>query len=255
MSAPTVSDNRKIRWITLNRPDAANALRVQDLDVIADAVTTELAGIRAVVITGQGERAFSSGMHLDTFRDAGREESKRIIATVGRCIAAVRTCSVPTLAVVNGACVGAAFELVLACDLRIAAPGVRFGLPEVKLGVPSVVDAALLPHFIGLSKARELILTGDMYALEELGVDRLVSRVVPHEALESAARELIERIIAHSPEVLTAQKGLFETWLNCSLRESVDISVNVFADMFDLPSTTENIAAYAAGRSRSAPAR
>jgi enoyl-CoA hydratase len=99
-----------------------------------------------------------------------------------------------------------------------------------------------------------LILTGNMYALERLGVDRLVSRVVPHEALESAARELLEQVIAHSPEVLTAQKGLFETWLNCSLRESVDISVDVFADMFDIPSTTENIAAYAAGRTRSSTA-
>jgi len=70
------------------------------------------------------------------------------------CIGAIRLCPRPTVALVNGYCLGAAFEMILACDLRVAHPQVQFGLPEVKLGIPSVVDAALLQQFVGLSKAK-----------------------------------------------------------------------------------------------------
>jgi enoyl-CoA hydratase/carnithine racemase len=83
-----------------------------------------------------------------------------LISSVRDCIGAIRRAPVPTVAMINGYCLGAASELALACDLRVAHLDVFVGLPEVKLGIPSVADAALLHHYVGLSRAKEIILTG-----------------------------------------------------------------------------------------------
>ena len=144
MGAPQISDDEHgTRWITIDRPEIANALRLADLDVIADAVTSAGPGLRAIVITGAGERSFSAGMHVDTFSAAGPDGGRAVITRVRDCVGALRLSPLPTIAMINGYCLGAAFEMALACDLRAACPDARFGLPEVRLGIPSVVDAAL----------------------------------------------------------------------------------------------------------------
>lgn len=244
MGQPLVRDDGPVRHITLDRPEHANALRLADLDVIGDAVAGIGPQTRAIVLTGSGDRAFCAGMHLDTFRDAAPGDGRAIISRVGSCLDAVRRCPVATIARLNGACVGAAFEMVLACDVRVAHPGVRVGLPEVKVGIPSVVDAALLPAFIGPSKAHELILTGDLYPIDELGPDRLVNRLVPAEQLDEAVADLCARLTAPTAEVIAAQKGLFETWRNRGIRDSVTASIDVFAEVFAQPATRAAIQAY-----------
>src|SRR3954447_5273185 len=162
MGPPLISDEDDIRTITLNRPAILNALRLADLDVIQAAVTGIDATTRALVLTGAGGRAFSAGMHVDTFEDAAPSEGRQIIDRVGACVGAIRLAPIPTVAMIDGYCLGGAFEMPLACDVRVATPNSRFGLPEVKLGIPSVVDAALLLHHVGLSKPKEMLLTGDM---------------------------------------------------------------------------------------------
>ena len=244
MGLPQVRDDGPIRRITLDRPEAANALRPEDLDAIAEAVTGIGPATRAVVFTGAGERSFCAGMHLDVFVETAPDRGGAFISRVAACLEAVRTCPVATVARINGVCVGAAFELVLACDVRVAHPGVRVGLPEVKLGVPSVVDAALLPAFLGPSKAHELILTGDLYTLDELGADRLVNRLVEPAELDAAVDDLLARLTAPTPEVIAAQKRLFETWRNTGIAQSVAASVDVFAEVFAEPATRAAIEAY-----------
>lgn len=244
MGLPLVHDDGPVRRITLDRPEQANAMRLEDLDAVAEAVTEIGPGTRAIVFTGSGDRAFGAGMHLDTFRDAAPGDGLALISRVGACLDAVRRCPVATVARLNGVCVGAAFELVLACDVRVARPGVRVGLPEVKVGIPSVVDAALLPAFLGPSKAHELILTGDLYTLEELGTDRLVNRMVAAEELDAAVADLCARLSAPTAEVIAAQKGLFETWRNTGIAGSVTTSLEVFAEVFALPATRAAIEEY-----------
>ncbi|MBW0105400.1 enoyl-CoA hydratase/isomerase family protein [Pseudonocardia sp. KRD291] len=244
MGQPLVRDDGPIRRITIDRPEQANALRLEDLDVIGDSVRDIGPQIRAIVFSGAGDRAFSAGMHLDTFRDAAPEDGLALISRVAACLDAVRRCPVATVARLNGVCVGAAFELVLACDVRVAHPGVRVGLPEVKVGIPSIADAALLPAFLGPSKAHELILTGDLYTLDELGADRLVNRLVPAEELDDAVADLCARLVAPTAEVIAAQKGLFETWRNTGIADSVTASLDVFAEVFALPATREAIEEY-----------
>ena len=228
MGPPLVSDERGIRTITLNRPEILNALTLEDLAVIRDAAA---GADRALVLTGAGDRAFSAGMHVDTFADADPASGREIIEQVGACVRAIRLAPIPTVAVVRGYCLGGAFEMALACDVRVASPDARFGLPEVKLGIPSVIEASLLVHHIGLSKAKEMLLTGDVYAADELPPG-LVNRTAPPDELRAATDELIASLTGPAPEVTAAQKSLVETWLNVGLEEGIEASKAVFADVF-----------------------
>jgi enoyl-CoA hydratase/carnithine racemase len=240
---PLVQDEGAVRWITFDRPSILNALTLEDLGVIGDAVRHGGPEIRAIVLTGAGDRAFSAGMHVDTFVDASPGAGRRIIDQVGDCLGAIRLAPIATVAMVNGYCLGAAFEMALACDIRVARPDARFGLPEVKLGLPSVVEAALLAHHVGLSRAREMILTGGMYTAADLPVG-FVNRTAPADQLRSATDEILRALTAPTREVIAAQKSLFETWLNSGLAESIETSKQVFAEVFDLPATRQAIARY-----------
>jgi enoyl-CoA hydratase/carnithine racemase len=250
MGQPLITDENGIRWITLDRPEIRNALYTEDLARITDAVTGAGPRIEAIVLTGSGERAFSAGMHISTFADAAPEDGRAIISSVRDCIGAIRRAPVPTVAMINGYCIGAAFEMALACDLRVAHPGVRFGLPEVKLGIPSVAEAALLHQYVGLSKAKEIILTGDLYPVSEFAAQGLINRTVQPTQLREATLELLSSVTASTREVIAAQKGLFETWLNHGLQHSIDTSVDVFADIFRAPATSAAVARYQQARSR-----
>ena len=246
MGTPRVGDSEGIRTITLDRPEVLNALTLDDLGVVTAAVTDLPGDVRGIVITGAGERAFSAGMHIQTFLDTPADGGRALISVVGACTAAVRLAPVPTVAVVRGHCLGAAFEIALACDFRVATPDAKFGLPEVRLGIPSVVDAALLLHHVGLSRAKELILTGEPW-----GVDRLpdlVNRVVPAGELDAAAASMLASVSGLSREVVAAQKSLFETWLNAPLTEGIARSIDAFAEVFALPVTQQAIGDYRAQR-------
>jgi enoyl-CoA hydratase len=250
MGQPLISDENGIRWITLDRPEIRNALYAEDLTHITRAVTGVGASVKAIVLTGSGERAFSAGMHVDTFAGAAPEDGWGIISGVRDCIGAIRLAPVPTVAMINGYCLGAAFEMALACDLRVAHPGVHVGLPEVRLGIPSVVEAALLHQYVGLSKAKEIILTGNLYPVSEFAAQGLINRTVEPTQLRAATVELLGSVMACTREVIAAQKELFETWLNHGLQHSIDASVDVFADVFRAPATAAAVARYRQARSR-----
>lgn len=239
MPTPRVDDAGGVRTITFDRPEVRNALTLDDLAVVTSAMRELPADVRAVVFRGD-ERAFSAGMHVRTFADAQPDEGHAIIDRVGECVGAVRIAPVITVAAVRGYCLGAAFELALACDLRVADPSARFGLPEVRLGIPSVVDAALLVSHLGLSKAKEVILAGGHYQASEL------PGLVNHAAddVEAAVTALVTPLLALTPEVVRAQKSLFETWLNSGLQQGIDISRDVFAEVFALPVTQQTIDGY-----------
>lgn len=246
-------DDRGTRWITISRPELANALYLEDLDVIGAAVRGAGPGTRAIVLAARGERSFSAGMHVATFAGLRPDTARAVIGRVRDCAAALRRSPLPSIAMISGHCLGAAFELALACDLRVATPQARFGLPEVKLGIPSVVDAALLHRYVGLSKAREIILTGELYSVPDLAPFGLVSRVAEAPSLRAAAEELLAGLRALTPQVIAAQKGLFETWLNTGLADGIDASVEVFAAMFADPATAAAVAAYSGQFSRRRP--
>ena len=155
-------------WVTFDRPDKLNVLHAEDLPGLLDIIVNLDSGVTGLVFTGAGSAAFSAGMNVETFVGMDQAGAKAFIGQLAGIMHAIRRSPVVTVAAVGGYCLGGAFELALACDLRVVTPTAAFGLPEIKVGVPSVIDAALLPGFVGLSKAREMILTGDTYRLDQL---------------------------------------------------------------------------------------
>ena len=248
MSGPGVHDDARVRRITLDRPAVANALTLDDLAVIQDAVTGLPEHIRAIVLLGAGRAVFSAGMHVEEFLTTPADRGRELIERVGSCVGAVRLAPVPTIAVVEGHCLGAAFEMALACDVRVCSTAATFGLPEVRLGIPSVVDAALLAEHVGLGKAKEMILTGGIYPVAS--VPSLANAVVEAQDVDRMVDDMLRLLTSPTREVVAAQKSLFETWLNVGLTEGIEVSKRVFGEVFALPVTQQAIAAYEAGRRR-----
>lgn len=218
--------------VTLHNPAKLNALRPADIRALRDTLLELPAEVRAVVFTGAGGRSFTAGMHLDTFPALDRESARSFISDVRDMLAAVRTVAVPTLAAVDGYCIGVGFELAMACDLRVVTTRSSFGLPEIKVGIPSIADAALLAQHVGLSFAKEIILTGDMYPVDRFAASGLCNALVAPELLAEGTEELLARVAGHRPAAIAAQKRLFEVWQNTGLAAGADISVREFASVF-----------------------
>jgi enoyl-CoA hydratase len=229
-------------WITFDRPEKLNVLHREDLSKLRDVIVGLPPGVRAIVFTGSGQAAFSAGMNLEAFAGLTPDRARALITDLAQVMGAIRHSPVVTVAAVNGYCLGAAFELALACDLRVVAGSASFGLPEIKVGLPSVIDAALLPAFVGLSKAREMVLTGDIYALDQLPPDSIANVVAGHGELAAAVEGVLDRIAAHPRTVTAAQRRLFDIWLNNPLDASVNASLTEFARVFEDPETHDQIA-------------
>ncbi len=213
-----------IAIVTLNRPDAGNAfdfrLMVEFDDVIR--VVGEDPDIRAVIITGAG-KYFSTGIDLSMFTDAESLVEKEggeaevspapddetygkgtIVASVIR----MRGMDKPVIAAINGAVIGASFSMALACDIRIASDKARFGMVFVKRGiVPDAGGSFTLPRVVGFPRACEMILTGDTIDAAEADRIGLVNRVVPHDELMMAAKELAGKIAKNPPLAVQMAKA------------------------------------------------
>ncbi|MGA0116828.1 MAG: crotonase/enoyl-CoA hydratase family protein [Ilumatobacteraceae bacterium] len=190
--------------ITLNRPEAGNALNGALSEGLSNALTeaAENNDIRVVVITGAGEKIFCAGMDLKAFA-AGED-----IAKIGLGFAALRKCKKPLIAAVNGHALAGGFEVVMLCDLIVSVDGARFGIPEVKRGLFAAGGGVRLPARIPLAVAMEMGLTGDpidALRAKELG---LINQVVPAEELRQAALALAARVSANGPLAVQATKQL-----------------------------------------------
>lgn len=187
--------------------------------------------VRGVVVSGAGP-SFSAGVDLEEFARASSESVRVLIESLRDLCATARNLPKPVACAIRGHCLGGALEFCLACDFRVCAPSARFGMPEVVIGIPSVIDAALFRHYIGLGRAKEMLLTGDLVAAEEAMAWGLVNRLVAEEALNEAAVELLERAARHAPSAIRTQKELIEDWMNQGLQESIEASMALLVDSF-----------------------
>lgn len=142
----------------------------------------------------------------------------------------------------------------MVCDVRVASENAVFGMPEIKVGIPSVLDAALLQQHVGLSKAKEMLLTGDLYGAEEMDRHGFLNKLVEPNRLDEEAALMLERLTSHSGTALAAQKRLFATWQNANLEGAIGTSVDEFARVFDKEETRAAIEDYA-GRLRKSESR
>ena len=208
--------------LNLFEPGLIASLRATFETLAADA------SVRVAILAGAG-RAFTAGMDVHVLRDLDAASATALITSVHDAIDAVHRAPFPVIAAVDGAALGAGFELMLACDLRVAAQGSIFGLPEVRVGVPSVIQAALLPPMIGPGRAAELLLTGASVGADDALAWGLVNRVVPRERLDAAVDELAATIVACAPTAVRLQKALIVRWRESDLATAVRAGIAAFA--------------------------
>jgi 2-(1,2-epoxy-1,2-dihydrophenyl)acetyl-CoA isomerase len=240
----------RIGWIRLNRPKKMNAGTGQTWREIASALTDYERDddIRVVIITGNG-KAFCAGDDVkelflgetDGTTAGGADATNTTSATppISRTakqlinhewlgeLEMLLHYSKPTIAAVNGAAVGYGCDLALMCDLRVASDRARFGELFIKRGlIPEAGGLLVLPHLVGWEKAHELVLTGDLIDAEEALRIGMIGRVVPHEKLDSEARDLAQRIAAQAPLAQRLAKEAFRIGRDGSIREFTDFQRN-----------------------------
>jgi len=233
---------------TLDRPPL-NLLEPDTITALHDTVATLARdpSVRAMVIGGAG-RAFTGGMDVRVLRDLDVTSAKALISGLCAAIDAVHRAPFPVIAAVNGACLGAGFELALACDLRVAAANAMFGLPEVRVGVPSVIQAALLPPLIGPGRAAEMLLLGTSVSASQALQWGLVNRVVEAGALDAAVDELLDALSRCAPGAVRLQKELIIRWRETDLPSAVQAGVNAFATAYAGREPREGAEAFLAKR-------
>ena len=228
-----------VATITLNRPEVHNAMNEamrRDLTRCFDAIATD-EDVKAVVVTGAGERAFSAGADIREFVEPlvpvrFREQRRRLDFRH-----AMDRCWQPIVAAVNGFALGGGLELALACDMRIAAVGATLGLTEINLAIiPGGGGTQRLPRLVGRGKALELILTGARIPADEALRIGLVERVVPTGEALKAAMELARSMAAKAPVALRYAKEAVVKGLELPLAEGLRLE----GDLSTLLRTTED---------------
>ena len=216
--------------VFLNRPEKANALT----SALLSALSTELQAfkgnpaLRVVVLAGRG-KAFSGGADVNELASLARDNAAAFVAAIHQVCLSIRALEVPVVASLHGACIGGALEIAAACDLRIAAAGTKFAMPEVRLGIPSVVEAALLPRLMGSGRAAWLVLTGEAIDAAKAAEWGLVEEVCPAERLADRTDRLVQGLVAADRAALAAQKRLVQLWNEAPLEHSIRESLQAFA--------------------------
>jgi len=244
-----VETRGRVGWITLNRPEALNALNTQVMkDIVAAATAFDAdEGIGAIVVTGS-ERAFAAGADIKEMESKSGLEMLMADHFGGwPTFAAVRT---PVIAAVSGYALGGGCELAMMCDIIIAADTAKFGQPEINLGVmPGMGGSQRLIRAVGYYKAADLVLTGRMMDAVEAERAGLVSRVVPAADLLDEAAKTAEAIASKSLPSVYAAKAALDTAMETPLAEGLRFERHVFASLFDTADQKEGMAAFREKRS------
>lgn len=188
--------------LTFNRPDKLNALNIATLNDLGAAITAASNDdhVRAILLTGSGQKAFMAGADIGEFMAVGASGAREFATRGQHVLALIENCSKPVLAAVNGFALGGGCEVAMACHLRVAAENARFGQPEVNLGIiPGYGGTQRLAQLVGKGKAIELILTGDQLSATEALQLGLVNHVVPQSDLLTFCHALLQRIVKKAP--------------------------------------------------------
>lgn len=199
-----------VAYVTLNRPEVLNAfnraMHRRLREVWQDFREDDDAWV--AVLTGAGDRAFSSGQDVREIGERAADAVRRSFweTWFGDDLQEGLEVWKPIIAAVNGYCLGEGMTLILACDFRIASERASFGFPEVSLGLPTIVGAIRAPRIVGLGNALELLLIGDRIDAQRAFQMGLVHKVVPHESLKAEAEALARRLCKNGPHAVRCTK-------------------------------------------------
>ena len=236
----TLERDGAIAILTVNRPKVLNALNIATLHELAAALTAlqQDASVRAVVITGAGDKSFVAGADINEFSGltpaSGREQAR-----MGQEVfESIERLGKPVIAAINGYALGGGCELAMACTVRIAADTARLGQPEINLGlIPGYAGTQRLARLIGTGRALELLLTGEQVTAAEAHRLGLVNRVVPSADLMNEARTLAATLAAKAPLAVGFILDAVHRGVQLPLRDAEALE----ATLFGLVASTEDM--------------
>lgn len=221
--------------VTLNRPAKLNAWTTPMRKEIIDALQRFEAddAIRAIIMTGAGDRAFSAGQDLSEAHDF---DGERAVAWVGewqRYYAALRGLSKPLVMALNGTAAGSAFQVALLGDIRVGHPGVRMGQPEINAGIASTTGPWIMNSMLGMSRTIELTLTGRLMDAEECHRIGLIHHLVPAAEVFAKALEIAEALAAKPPVAMRLDKQRFREMTEAGFQDSIEAGTRIQREAYE----------------------
>ena len=244
-----------IRWevesgiglLTIARPKAMNALNADtmtELEELFTKVATD-SSVKAVIITGDGEKAFVAGADISHMATMNAMEGRAWGEFGQRVFQMIENLPQPVIAAVKGFALGGGCELSMACDFRIASENAKFGQPEVTLGIPAGFGGTQrMPRLIGKGRAKELLYTGDMINAEEALKIGLVNHVVPLAELLDKAKAIAAKIVERAPLAVQITKAAINRGTEMDQRSGISYEAEVFGLMFSTEDQKEGMAAF-----------
>jgi enoyl-CoA hydratase len=237
-----------IATIVLNRPKALNALNATVLAELVKAFDELEAdkGVRAVVITGSGDKAFAAGADIGELNQLGDRAAATAKAKAGHKITAkIEHSRLPVIMAINGFALGGGLELAMAGDIRIAASTAKLGQPEVNLGIIAGFGGSQrLPRLVGPGMASYLLLSGEMITADEAKQANLVDKVVPAEQLLPEAKRLANAIAAKAPLAIAATKRAIHKGMQMDLHDALELEADEFGAVAITGDAKEGTAAF-----------
>jgi len=233
--------------VTINRPASLNALNGEvyaELYELFQEIEND-SEVRVVILTGSGEKAFVAGADVPEMQPQNTVEISSFIEKDRKASDRIYTLSKPVIAAINGYALGGGCELAMCCDLRIASENARFGQPEINLGIiPGAGGTQRLTRLIGMTRAKELLYTGDMIDANTALMMGLVNKVVPPDSLMTEVKELARKLLTKSSRILAIIKAATTSGANMSLPDGLDLEAQCFALCFATEDQKEGMKAF-----------
>ncbi|WP_026510531.1 enoyl-CoA hydratase-related protein [Butyrivibrio sp. LC3010] len=234
----------KIAVLTINRPEALNALNSQVLDDLNAALDSiDVNTVRALVLTGAGEKSFVAGADIGEMSTLTKTEGEAFGKKGNDVFRKLETFPIPTIAAVNGFALGGGCEISMSCDIRICSDNAMFGQPEVGLGItPGFGGTQRLARLIGAGMAKQLIYTARNIKADEAYRIGLVNAVYTQEELLPAAEKMANTIAANAPIAVRACKKAINEGLQLDIDKAIELEEKIFGDCFETEDQREGMA-------------
>ncbi len=233
--------------LTLNRPKVLNALNQATFTELETAFTelTASESVRAILLTGAGEKAFAAGADIQELATISAMEGQRLAARGQRILDLIESCGKPVIACINGFALGGGCELAMACTVRLASETAKLGQPEVKLGLlPGYGGSQRLPRLIGKGAALKLLLTGEIISAAEAFRLGLVDEVVPAGELLQRGEQLAVAMAANAPLAVRQTIAAVHAGYDLPLRQALDLEASLFGVCCATEDKTEGTRAF-----------
>lgn len=233
--------------ITLNRPKALNAINLMMIGELELAVRQirDDPGVRVVVITGAGDKAFAAGADITEFKAMSPIDAWMFVQRLQRLFLEIERLPKPVIAAINGYALGGGCELMMACDIVYASDAAKIGQPEINLGIiPGAGGTQRLARLIGKQRAKELVLTGEMIGVREAWGLGLLNKVVPADQLMVEVRKLADKLATKGPLAVKAAKEAIEDGYDMALERALTHEAQLFALCFATEDKAEGVNAF-----------